>query len=221
MFQIHGLTGRIARARADELRLVQRVLPSAPTQAVTPVEPWQAAQTSAQVHWHDTTGLPADPGGDPRPPALQAYAQVQQTGTPGTATRKAHALAAQWMSAPAITVLQDQPATQALALALLRNHGIGQAPVLDAAGELVGLLLRKDLQEALPELPRLTVRACMRTPVPSAEPTIDLHQVARALLATDLPGLVLMEAQGTLAGFIARGDLLRAAAAEPSLDLWG
>lgn len=218
MFQIHGLTGRIARARADELRLVQRVLPSAPSQAVIPVEPWQTPPPSAQVHWQETAGTP-DHGGEPRPPALQAYAQVQQTGLPSTATRKTHALAAQWMSVPVITVQQDQPAVEALAV--LRSQGIGQAPVLDVAGQLVGMLLRKDVQELLPELPRLVVRTCMRTPVPSADPGLDLHQVARALLATGLPGLPLVDTQGALAGFIARGDLLRAAAAEPSLDLWG
>lgn len=218
MFQIHGLTGRIARARADELRQVQRVLPSAPTQATAPIAPWQPAEVSAQVHWHDNAGEPA-PDEPPRPPALQAYAQVQQTGTPGVATRKTHALAVQWMSIPAITVPHDLAAAQALTL--LRDQGIGQAPVVDAAGQVVGLLLRKDLQDAQPELPGLVVRACMRSPVPSADPGIDLHQVARALVATDLPGLPLVDADGALAGFIARGDLLRAAAAEPALDLWG
>lgn len=218
MFQIHGLTGRIARARADELRLVQRVQPSAPTSAAAPIEPWQTTPASVQVHWRDAAGLPVSADSH-RPPALQAYAQVQQTRPEGATTRQMHALAAQWMSTPVITVQQDLPAAQALAV--LHSHGIGQAPVLDASGQLVGLLLRKDLLDDLPELPRLQVRARMRAPVPSADPSIDLHQVARALVATDLPGLPLIDAQGALAGFIARGDLLRAAAAEPSLDLWG
>lgn len=220
MFQIHGLTGHIARARADELRRVQRVQSSAPTRATERIAPPQTetSHASVEVHWHERAD-PHDPGTDPRTAALHAYTQVQQDLPPEGSNRTTQTMAAQWMSSPAISVAHAQPAPQALAL--LQERGIGQAPVLDDNGQLVGLLLRKDLLDEGQALARLFVHDCMRSPVPSGDPSLDLRHVARALITTDLPGLPLVDPQGALVGFIARGDVLRAAAAEPALDLWG
>lgn len=218
MFQIHGLTGRIARARIDELRLVSRAMPVARTQGVTPVQEWQAADPSAlvQLHQHAPHG---DHDNGTRPPALQAYAEVQQAGTTTDRARTKRSQALHWMSSPVVTLRDQQPLAEAVVQ--LHDRGVSQAPVLDAGGQLVGLLLLKDTAAADTDARKATVHQWMRSPVTSAAPDIDLHQVAAALVATDLPGLPLIDAGGALAGFIARGDLMRAMATERALDLWG
>lgn len=222
MFQIHGLTGRIAGARADELRLVGRALPVARTPAVPPVQDGQTAEPSAWVHplphphEHEPHG---DRDSGTPPTALQAYAEVQQTVTRVETARTTRSRALHWMSSPVVTLDDQQPLPDAVTQ--LRDRGVSQAPVLDAAGHLIGLLLLKDTIAIAPVGRETTVHQCMRSPVPSAAPDIDLHQVAAALVATDLPGLPLLDAEGALAGFITRGDLMRAMATESGLDLWG
>jgi len=227
MFQIHGLTGRIARVRAEELRQVGRALPVARTGGVAPVPFESPSPTSAWVRLStheqrpdaDATPEADDQDRTAHPPALQAYAQVQQVSSQGEPVRAMRSLAREWMSTPVVTVTEDQPLAEALAY--MRLRGVSQAPVLDGGGHLVGLLLYKDALNAQPDSANTAVQPWMRTPVPSADVGIDLHQVARALLSTDLPGLPLTGPEGTLVGFIARGDLLRAAAMAPALDLWG
>ena len=113
----------------------------------------------------------------------------------------------------------------------LAEHGVAQAPVVDAQGRVVGLLLRADMAplDLLPEpghiqaaiaLARRTVAAVMVNPVPTVAPDTDLRRVATVLLDTGLPGLPVTDDYGMPVGFISRTDILRAVAADPPLDLW-
>jgi CBS-domain-containing membrane protein len=124
-------------------------------------------------------------------------------------------------------------ATVLQAWQLLADQGVGQAPVLNAAGQLVGLLTRADLlqPQQLPDparhalawqtlLARL-VTDIMATPVPSVAPESDLRRVAQVLLDTGLPGLPVVDEQGQVNGFVSRSDILRAVVTDPPLDLWG
>ena len=82
---------------------------------------------------------------------------------------------------------------------LLTNQSVGQAPVLNAAGQLVGLLTRADFlqpqqvpdptQHALAWQTLLArpVTEIMATPVPSVAPESDIRRVAQVLLDTGLP----------------------------------
>jgi CBS domain-containing protein len=113
----------------------------------------------------------------------------------------------------------------------LAQHRIAQAPVVDAQGQVVGLLLRADMAppDLLPQpgavgetvrLARRAVAEVMVSPVPTVSADTELRRVARVLLDTGLPGLPVTDAAGRLAGFISRTDILRAVAADPPLDLW-
>ena len=113
----------------------------------------------------------------------------------------------------------------------LAEHGVAQAPVVDAQGRVMGLLLRADMAplDLLPEpghiqaaiaLARRTVAAVMVSPVPTVAPDTDLRRVASVLLDTGLPGLPVTDDYGMPVGFISRTDILRAVAADPPLDLW-
>lgn len=113
----------------------------------------------------------------------------------------------------------------------LAEYHIAQAPVVDAQGHVVGLLLRADMSplELLPQpgavqdaiaLARRAVSEVMVSPVPTVAVDTELRHVALVLLETGLPGLPVTDEAGTLAGFVSRTDILRAVATEPPLDLW-
>ncbi len=114
---------------------------------------------------------------------------------------------------------------------MLAEHGIGQAPVVDALGRVVGLLLRADMVplELLPSpgsVPAAVARArrlvdeVMVSPVATVSPDTALRSVASAMMDTGLPGLPVTNELGLPEGFITRTDILRAVAADPPLDLW-
>lgn len=133
------------------------------------------------------------------------------------------------MRSPAVTVRAS--ATVHEAWHFLARHGIGQAPVVDDHGNLVGLVGRAELMPASsrgapdmqPQANRLAlpVATVMRSPVPSTEPGTDLRRVAALLLDTGLPGVPVADPSGVMLGFVSRTDLLRALATDPPLDLWG
>jgi CBS domain-containing protein len=134
------------------------------------------------------------------------------------------------MSHEAITLADRSTAQEALAL--LAANGIGQAPVVNGSGQLVGLISRAHLlapsQGATIETQvrewetrmAQNVTQLMRTPVPSVAVGGDIRRVARVLLDTDLPGLPVVDEHGRVIGFVSRSDLLRAMVNDPPLDLW-
>ncbi len=114
---------------------------------------------------------------------------------------------------------------------MFSRYHVGQAPVLNAAGRVVGLLLRADMGPAdlLPPpdnvaerlaSARRPVSEVMVSPVPTVSEDTELRRLAGVLLETGLPGLPVTDETGELRGFVSRTDLLRAIAADPPLDLW-
>jgi len=108
---------------------------------------------------------------------------------------------------------------------------VGQAPVVDTLGRVIGLLLRADMVplELIPKpggVPAAIARArrlvdeVMVSPVPTASADTGLRRVASVLLDTGLPGLPVTNELGLPEGFVSRTDILRAVAADPPLDLW-
>lgn len=113
----------------------------------------------------------------------------------------------------------------------LAHHRVGQAPVVNAMGQVVGMLLRADMApldllpapgavQATIELARRPVSEVMVSPVPTVSADTDLRRVARVLLDTDLPGLPVTDEFGAMSGFVSRNDILHALAADPPLDIW-
>ena len=129
----------------------------------------------------------------------------------------------------AVTLPPEMPAHDAW-LALARQR-VAQAPVVNAQGRVVGLLLRADIApvDLLPQpaaVPQAIARArrsvseAMVSPVPTVAAHTELRRVAPVLLDTGLPGLPVTDDAGVLQGFITRTDILRAVVADPPLDLW-
>lgn len=158
--------------------------------------------------------------------AVSAYAQTEQG--PQQA-RQPLSHVKDVMTDGALTVAPETVVNDAWQT--LAEHRIAQAPVVNAQGQVIGLLLRADMAplDLLPEpgavkdaiaLARRPVREVMISPVPTVDADTDLRRVARVLLDTGLPGLPVTDDRGGLAGFVSRTDILRAVAADPPLDLW-
>ena len=158
--------------------------------------------------------------------ALAAYAQTGNTGQPRHLLTRVDAI----MSSPVITIADTFTVEEAWQV--LAPQHLGQAPVVDSDGMLVGLLSRADLMrpERLPgpeshalvwrALLMQSVAEIMWTPVPSVAADTDIRRVARVLLDTGLPGLPVVDDHGRVTGFVSRSDILRAVVADPPLDLW-
>lgn len=211
MFHLYGVSGRMASGNIEQLREAAPVSAVARARRVAPVGVPE--------------GPPAARAGEGRArDALAAYAGAAHERAPLRTV-------AEVMSRPAQTLLAAASVRSAWRTLVAR--GIGQAPVVSADGTLAGLAGRAELLppalldaaladaaawDALLDQP---VAAVMWTPVPAAAPDTELRRVAELLLATGLPGVPVVSADGRVEGFVSRSDLLRAIVADPPLDLWG
>jgi CBS domain-containing protein len=128
--------------------------------------------------------------------------------------------ARQIMTSPVVTVRPETTVRDAAALLL--EHGITAAPVLDADGELVGIVSEGDLvvdrfghdprsqlrpvedEPAGPE----TVGQAMTTPVVALSPSADAADLAETMLTADVRSVPIVEG-ATVVGIVSRRDLLR------------
>lgn len=128
--------------------------------------------------------------------------------------------ARQIMTAPVITVRADTPVRDAAALLL--EHRITAAPVLDHDDELIGIVSEGDLVvgrfchdprsqqrpvENEPPGPR-TVAEVMTTPVIALGPSADGADLAQTMLDCDIRSIPIVEG-ATVLGIVSRRDLLR------------
>lgn len=217
MFQVYGLQGRVFSGTLEEWRRLPPVSAVARARRVERIADPGADDASAPV-WDGRSS-------DGRL-AVAAYGAVAHP-----PQRQALTVVADVMRRPAHVVRAG--ATVAEAWQQLARLGIGQAPVVDAAGTLVGLVGRAELlplarlehavadPRAWQALLAQPVSEVMWTPVTGALPDTDLRRIAALLLESGLPGLPVTADDGSVIGFISRTDLLRAVIADPPLDLWG
>lgn len=216
MFSVYGKAGRLFRGSMEELRKI------GPTSAIS-----RSGRPSGIGREIFSVGQAssARPEGAHRG-AMAAYAQAASNQPPRHPLKSVSDI----MNNAAITLRED--ASVAQAWDLLAKHQVGQAPVVNADGVLVGLLTRAELMRAdrLPgagahalvwqALLMQSVAELMWTPVPSVAPDTDIRRLARVLLDTGLPGLPVVDEQGRVTAFVSRTDILRAVVADPPLDLW-
>jgi CBS-domain-containing membrane protein len=133
--------------------------------------------------------------------------------------------AAQVMSRPVVVVRDN--ATAATAWRVLRDRCIHQAPVVDGAGNLVGIVSERDLLTAIDidgdrviENMCRAVRDVMTTPVVAAAPVTDIRRIALVMLDNGVDGVPIVGENERLLGFVSRSDVLRAVVKDPPLSLW-
>lgn len=129
MFHVYGLQGRQTVGTLDELKRLVPVGRTSPVRAV--------ARHTTSDNPEPTAPAPTHGSAE----ALHAYAAAGATEQRAPLTRVADV-----MHSPAVTV--SASATVREAWQALASHHIGQAPVVDADGALVGLVGRADLLSA-------------------------------------------------------------------------
>lgn len=206
MFSIYGMSGPIFRGSLVELRQVRQLhsLRAVRPIAVDGEEPGVAVTAS-----------------QPRAEAIRAYQEMLHHDQ----DRGPLYHAGQVMQRQVISVAASDDVAQAWRT--LRDHRIHQAPVLDDATQLVGIVSERDLLTAINidagrivESLHRRVSDVMTTPVVAATPLTDLRQIATAMLEHAVAGVPVTSDNGLLVGFISRSDILRAVVTDPPLSLW-
>jgi len=130
----------------------------------------------------------------------------------------------QIMSAPAITIREDD--SIAKMRAMLAEHNIGLLPVVDKNGDLSGIVTRGDLtrqQVRYQTLARLPVQQIAQRNVLVTSPNTNIRELARVLLEQDIRGLPVLDQEQTpprVVGVVTRTDVLRAMVHYTPLELW-
>ena len=242
MFFVFGPSGQMYRGGVENLSRVAPVRRVPRTQAL---RTWEtevdsglvaesakaagaAAQSAAALSSKDKVEVPTAALNLRMQDAVTAYVQTEQG---PRAQRQPLTQVRDVMRSRADTVTVVPELRVNDAWQVLAERQVAQAPVLDAAGQVVGLLLRADMAplDLLPApgavrdaiaLARRPVAEVMFSPVPTVAQDTALRSVASVLLESDLPGLPVTDEAGQLIGFVSRNDILRAVAGEPPLDLW-
>jgi CBS domain-containing protein len=126
------------------------------------------------------------------------------------------------MSAPAVTIEQDKPLTEAVELML--NREVKRLPVVDAAGRLTGMLSRLDVfrtvmrespdwnafQAQKIEVKNLRrVKDILRRDAHAVSPETPVSEVIRIIDSNDIQRVVVVDEEGKPTGLISDRDLLR------------
>ena len=214
MFSIYGLSGPVFHGTLETLGRIPQVTRRVALRPVRRVE----ADSGAALDTVASTPIHASAPGEQAISAYQEMLQIDQERGP---LYHAH----QIMQHEVITLLTDDDVE--LAWHRLIDHGIHQAPVLDTANRLVGIVSERDLltvfnvehgrvRDALSR----KVSDVMNTPVVSADPVTDIRRIAEVMLTRGVDGVPIVNNRDALVGFISRSDVLRAVIAEPPLSLW-
>jgi CBS domain-containing protein len=112
------------------------------------------------------------------------------------------------MSRPAVTVRQDADFQKALAL--MQEKKLRRLPVVDDDGQLVGIVVERDLLVAAMRYlqSRVEVGDLMTRNVVTVGPDADLNEVARTMLERKIGGLPVVE-HGRLVGIVTESDIFR------------
>lgn len=112
------------------------------------------------------------------------------------------------MSGPAVTVRQDADFQKALAL--MQEKKLRRLPVVDDDGQLVGIIVERDLLVAAMRYlqSRVEVGDLMTRNVVTIGPDADLNEVARTMLERKIGGLPVVE-HGRLVGIITESDIFK------------
>ena len=112
------------------------------------------------------------------------------------------------MSRPAVTIRQDADFQKALAL--MQEKQLRRLPVVDDDGQLVGIVVERDLLVAAMRYlqSRVEIGDVMTRNVVTVGPDTDLNEVARTMLERKIGGLPVVE-HGRLVGIITESDIFK------------
>ena len=209
MFSVYGVTGQVFSGTLEEMN---RVRGMARARSSRPID-------REDINWQvDNLGTA---GNRPNEKAVQAYRAM----LPREIERGPLYHAGQIMQREVICVGVEDGVGKAWKT--LQSHNIHQAPVLDEAAQLVGMVGERELLTAINmETGKIMeglarrVGDVMRTPVITAVAVTDIRRIAAAMLAHRIDGVPVTGEQGRLVGYLSRSDILRAVVSDPPLSLW-
>ncbi len=219
MFSIHGVTGQTFRGSLERLIQVPGVFAKRSAPALNrEEEDWEGEFARARRSMEEVRREDVDPRY-----AAAAAAYLQSLHPEGQREPVRHAY--QVMSRRVLGLSAGD--TVGAAWRALATRRVRQAPVLEAGRGVVGLVSERELLTVIDLDGRTptggldrSVREVMVSPVICADPVTDIRRVARVLLDSGLSALPVVDDAGELAGIVSRGDILRAALADPPLSLW-
>lgn len=189
MFSVYGITGQVFSGTLEEM---SRVYGLGRTRTSNPIE-------REDANWQ--LGNSGIAGTRHREKAVQAYRAM----LPRDIERGPLYHAGQIMQREVICVGVNDDV--GLAWSTLQSNNIRQAPVLDDAAHLVGIVAEHDLLAAfnidtgkLIEVLRRRVEDVMSTPVITAQPVTDIRRIAAAMLAHRIDGVPVTGDLGRLVG---------------------
>lgn len=219
MFSVYGVTGQTFRGSLETLKTVPGLTAARAARGIDRDGEEFGPELRAAGARRRDAGTTAEAPYDQQ--AAEAYREAMR----GEIDRGPIYHVAQVMSRDVMTLSADSRVDAAWRLLIAR--GIGQAPVLDAFGRLVGMVSRENLLTALNveagEVRNALARSVadvMISPVVSADPVTDIRRVARVLLDYHLTAVPVMDQRDALVGLVSRGDILRVVVNEPPLSLW-
>lgn len=216
MFAIYGISGPIFQGTLESL---PRLPPVARRGAVSSV---RRVDDQEQVGIESFAGFTQPARATPTvAQAVDAY----QAMLPQDLERGPLYLANQIMQTQVITVRANDEVARAWH-ALVDNQ-IHQAPVLDEASHLVGIVSERNLLTTLNvddgqvrDVLARRVADVMSSPVVAATPVTDIRRIAQVMLDRDVDGVPVVSDAGSLLGFISRSDILQAVVTDPPLSIW-
>jgi acetoin utilization protein AcuB len=209
MFSVYGITGKVFSGTLEEMSRVHGLARARSLRQIDREDiNWQVENLSTA-------------GTRPHERAVQAYRAM----LPSEIERGPLYHAGQIMQRKVICLgVNDEVG---MAWRTLQSHNIRQAPVLDDAAQLVGMVAEHDLLTAinidtgkLMEVLGRRVGDVMSTPVITAQPVTDIRRIAAAMLTQRIDGVPVTGEQGRLVGYVSRSDILRAVITDPPLSLW-
>ena len=217
MFSIHGVTGQTFRGSLEHLIQVPGAFASRHARGVNK----EGEELGAEFELVRRR-LAGEEDTDPRyARAAAAYARSLHPETQRESVRHAY----QVMTRAVLTLREKDTVESAWRRLVAR--GVRQAPVLEPARGVVGLVSERELLTVI-DLEGKTptgglgrsVGEVMASPVICADPVTDVRRIARVLLETGLTALPVVDEAGMLVGIVSRGDILRAVLSDPPLSLW-
>jgi acetoin utilization protein AcuB len=219
MFSLYGISGQNFRGTLEQLAALPGVTGSRRLRAI--------AQEGEEAPPTFVTRLDGRSGGGHaggRETAAQPYQDMLELDR--ERERGRIYFASQIMNRDVVVLSAETSAP--IAWRSLLAQGLHQAPVLDAASNLVGLVTERDLLTTF-KLEREQSRSplarhvgdVMISPVVCADPDTDIRRIAQVMLEFDLPAVPVVTETRALLGLVSRGDILRAVSADPPLSLWG
>ena len=221
MFAVYGLSGPIYQGPLEDLGPLP---PIARRGLATPIRRIGEETARRRLVRREIAGAAGPSEAVAASPGEQVVHAYQEM-LPQSLERGPLYHANQIMQTEVVTVHADDDVARAWRL--LVEHQIHQAPVLDGANHLVGIVsdrnlltsLNVDAGEVRDVLSR-RVADVMSTPVVAATPTTDIRRIAQVMLERIVAGVPIVSESGTLLGFISRSDILQAVVTDPPLSVW-